>query len=229
MKAKVPVFVIMFLLTCNFGAISQSVTKPNYGLKSHETLEVSKIETSAEKTIVHLIIENRIDKGNFCADKNIYLIDPSGTKMKLLKASGIPACPDSYKFKSIGEKLNFILTFPPLKTDVVCVDLIEECYESCFSFYGLVLDKKLNKELDEAFSLAESGQQYTALERFIKLADNNINIVGIEPLLYFNIIKLSVQTGNKVQAGDWYRKLDSKSLTGGKIYIDQLNLLGIRY
>lgn len=229
MKAKVPVFVILFLLTFNFRAISQSVTKPNYGLKSHETLEISRIETSEGKTIVYLTIENRIDEGSFCADKNIFLIEPAGSKLKLQKASGIPVCPENHRFKSAGEKLNFTLTFPPLKSDIVCMDMIEECSDNCFSFYGIVLDKNLNNELDEAFRLAETGQQLKALEKFSGLAENNRNNLGIEALLYFNIIKLWVQTGNKIQAGEWYKKLDSKALTGSHIYIEQLNLLGIRY
>lgn len=220
-----------FLLvsTLSVALHSQTIINPNYGLKSHKTLEATKIEVSAEKTVVHLTIENRIEKGNFCADKNIYLIDPSGLRMKLLKASGIPVCPESYRFKAVGEKLNFILTFPPLKTGTLYIDLKEECSENCFSFYGIVLDKNLNSELDEAFSLAESGQALKALDKFISLAETYINSIGLEPLLYFNIIRLATETGNSVIAGEWYKKLSSPGFHNGNIYIEQLKVLGIRY
>ncbi|HAM09576.1 MAG: hypothetical protein A2X05_13390 [Bacteroidetes bacterium GWE2_41_25] len=221
--------VSVLILTLAILAHSQSVLKPNYGLKSHETLEILKIETTAGTTVVYLTVENRIEKGSFCADKNIYIVDQTGVKLKLLKASAIPVCPESYRFKSIGEKLDFRLTFPVLKSGNECVDLIEECSDNCFSFYGIVLDKNLNRELDEAFSLAEGGQSLQALEKFISLAEDNQNRNGITALLYFNIVKLAYETGNKVKAGEWYRKLNSPGVPGGRIYIEQLNLLGIRY
>jgi hypothetical protein len=217
------------ILSFSISTFSQPVIKPNYGLKSHETLEILKIETTAEKTTVFLLVENRIEKGSFCADKDIYLIDQSGKRMKLLNATGIPVCPDSYRFKSVGEKLNFTLTFPPLKAGVLCADLLEECSDNCFSFYGIVLDENLNKELDDAFIMAESGQSFKALEKFTGLAEANQNKNGITALLYFNIIKLASETGNTVKAGDGYKKLISLSSRGGKIYIDQLNQQGIHY
>jgi hypothetical protein len=222
---------LVFILTLAFTIVvhSQTVVKPNFGLKSHETLEISKIETNSEKTVIFLTVENRIEKGSFCADKNIYLIDESGSRMKLSKSSGIPVCPESYRFKSAGEKLNFTLTFPPLKSGTMCVDLIEECSELCFSFYGIILDKSLNNNLDEAFGLAESGQSLKALEKFTAIAEANKNNNGSAALICFNIIKLANETGNSVKAAEWYKKLSSSALPAEKRYIEQLNLLGIRY
>jgi hypothetical protein len=220
---------IVLILSISFSIYSQPILKPNYGLKSHETLEISKIETTAEKTLVYLTVENRIEKGSFCADKNIYLIDQSGTRTKLLKATGIPVCPDSYRFKLIGEKLNFTLTFPPLKAGVVCADLVEECSENCFSFYGVVLDEFVNSRLDEAFSMAERGEKLKAMDRFISMAEAKDKNNSILALICFNIVKLATETGNTFKAEEWYKKLNSPGVQGGRIYTEQLNLLGIRY
>lgn len=221
------ILTIFLIISCS--VFSQTTVKPNFGLKSHETLEISKVEVTTEKTVVYLSIENKIEKGSFCADRNIYIIDPAGYKLKLVKASGIPACPEVYQFKNMGEKLNFTLTFPPLKSGTVCADLIEECSENCFSFYCIILDKSLNNILDEAFSLAESGQSLKSLEKFTAISDANKNNKETEALISFNIIKLATETGNSLKAAEWYKKMSSSALPADRRYIEQLNLLGIRY
>ena len=93
---------------------SQSILSPNIALKSHETLTIRKFVMSEEKTELFLRVENRISGGNFCADKNIFIVYPDGTRILLVSSTGIPVCPDTYKFKSPGEQLDFVLTFPPL-------------------------------------------------------------------------------------------------------------------
>jgi hypothetical protein len=109
---------------------SQTYIKPNYALKSHETLEIKKIDLSAQKTLIFLSVENKITGGYFCADKNIFIIYPDGTRSLLTSSKGIPVCPETYKFKTIGEKLNFELTFPPLNQDTQWIDLTEDCTEN---------------------------------------------------------------------------------------------------
>jgi len=210
-------------------AHSQSVINPNYGLKSHETLDITKIEITAGKTLVYLTVENRIENGSFCADKNICLIDPSGSKIKLQKAAGIPVCPQSYKFNSVGEKLSFTLTFPPLRGEPVYINMIEECSDNCFSFYSIVLDEYVNSRLDEAFSMAERGESLKAMNRFINMAEAKDKNSSIRALIYFNIVKLATETGNTVKAAELYKKLNSPQLASGRIYIEQLNAQGIRY
>lgn len=228
MQIRSVIFIIFFQLY-SINAFTQAVLRPNYGLKSHETLEISKIEITAERTLVYLTVENRIENGSFCADKNIYLIDPSGSRIKLQKAAGIPVCPQSYKFNSVGEKLSFTLTFPPLKGEPVYVNMIEECSDNCFSFYGVVLDEYVNSRLDEAFSMAERGEKLKAMNRFISMAEAKDKNNSIRALIYFNIVKLATETGNTVKAEEWYKKLNAQGLSSGRIYIEQLNAQGIRY
>jgi hypothetical protein len=212
------------------GIQSQTISKPNYALKSHETLEISKVEISTHKTVISLSIENKIEGGYFCADKNITIVYPDGSVNKLISSKGIPVCPESYKFKTIGERLTFELTFPPLKNGIQWFDLVENCSENCFSFYGVCLNSDLNKKIDEASVFAENNDPVKSMLGFIKIAGSeNISNSGIEGLLYLNIIKLAKQTGNEPKAAEWFAKLKSSNIARREVYIKHLNSIGITY
>lgn len=209
---------------------AQTFIKPNYALKSHETLEITKIDLSTQKTLIFLSVENRIADGYFCADKNIFILYPDGTRSKLTTSKGIPVCPDSYKFKTIGEKLNFELTFPPLKPGTQWIDLIEDCSDNCFSFFGVCLNTDLNKRIDEASVLAENEKPAEALIDFIKIAGAiDSKNSGIEGLIYINIIKLAKETNNIQKASEWYSKLKLSGIPRNDLYIKHLNSQGIIY
>ncbi len=220
----------LFILLCGY-SWAQSFIKPNYGLKSHETLIINKIEATTKATTFFISVENRrIQGGSFCADKNIYLIFPDGTRSLLVTSAGIPVCPETYKFKSIGESLDFTLSFPPLKQGTRWVDLVEECQQNCFSFYGIVLDNDLNQKIDNAFSLAEKDESVKALISFIDLVDAmDPGNLGVEGLLYINIIKLAIETGNQTQASQWYQRLKLSGAPRVSQYIQFLNDQGINY
>jgi hypothetical protein len=228
MKRLLPIFTLLnfFVVT----GYSQTYIKPNYALKSHETLELTKIDLSAQKTLIFLTVENRITGGYFCADKNIFILYPDGTRSKLTASKGIPVCPDSYKFKTIGEKLNFELTFPPLKPGTQWIDLIEDCSDNCFSFFGVCLNGDLNKRIDEASVLAENEKPAEALMSFIKIAGTiDSKNSGIEGLIYINIIKLAKETNNIQKASEWYSKLKLSGIPRSDLYIKHLNSQGIIY
>lgn len=209
---------------------SQTIINPNYSLKSHETLRIIKIELKPEAAIFYMSIENRIENGTFCADRNISLIYPDGKKSKLTSSANIPVCPDNHVFKSPGEKLDFVLTFPPVSKGVEWVDLIEECTENCFYFYGIALDADVNQRIDNAFRLAENDETSRALASFIALADElTASGHGISGLLYINIIKLAAGSGDYKKAGEWYRKLKSSDLPRVDDHLKHLNEQGIRY
>jgi hypothetical protein len=228
MKRLLPIFTLLnfFVVT----GYSQTYIKPNYALKSHETLELTKIDLSAQKTLIFLTVENRITGGYFCADKNIFILYPDGTRSKLTASKGIPVCPDSYKFKTIGEKLNFELTFPPLKPGTKWIDLIEDCSDNCFSFFGVCLNTDLNKRIDEASVLAENEKPAEALIDFIKIAGTiESKNSGIEGLIYINIINLAKETNNIQKASEWYSKLKLSGIPRKDLYIKHLNSQGIIY
>ena len=195
------VLISLVLIICTTLCNSQTFEKPNFSLKSHETLEILKIEISPDKTVVSLSVENRIEGGNFCADRNIYILDPDGNKLRIIKSIGIPSCPDSYKFKSIGEKLQFTLEFPPLKRETKWIDIIEDCTSNCFWFYGVTLDNDLNTRLDEVFLLASKGKATDNIALFKTMLDSiDSQNLGIEGLLYINIINAAIEDTDKVNA-----------------------------
>jgi hypothetical protein len=222
--------IICVTVLCSTSVQAQSITRPNYGLKSHETLEISKIEAGQQKTVIYLNIENRIKDGFFCADKNINIIYPDGTKAKMISSKGIPNCPETYKFKSIGEKLSFELTFPSIKRSIQTIDIVEACSDNCFSFYGVCLNNNLNKEIDDASVQAENKEPAKALISFINIANSaESKNSGIEGLLYLNIISLAKETGNDPEAAEWYNKLKTSVIPRKDAYIKHLNSQGIVY
>jgi hypothetical protein len=230
MRMKIAVLVLLFYAGGNGYLYSQTINRPNVGLRSHETLEISKVEITPQSTMIFLSIENRITGGYFCADKNIFIIYPDGTRSKLTASEGIPVCPESYKFKTIGEKLDFVLTFPPLKQDTQWIDLIEDCTENCFLFYGISLNNELNKKIDDASILAENEEPAKALISFIKIFDSiSSKNSGVKGLIYINIIKLAKETGNISKAAEWYKKLESSGIPRCELYIKHLNSQGIIY
>jgi hypothetical protein len=226
-KSIITIFILLLFIKTVF---PQSLNYPNYALKSHPTLEISRVEMNTDNTVMYMIIENRIVGGSFCADRNIFLIEQGGKILKLLNSSGIPVCPDTYNFKDPGEKLNFTLTFPPLKEGTLSIDLIEDCSENCFSFYDVTLDSTLNGKINDAFVLAENDQPSNALASFIKLAEEaDRNSREIDGLIYINIIKLAQETGNSLRADEWYKKLKSSAIPRAELYIKHLNSQGIKY
>ena len=227
---KLIILVLFFLVTCFVNINSQPFNHPNIGLKSHETLEISKIEITPQKTLIFLSVENMRTDGYFCADKNIFILYPDGTRSRLTSSKGIPVCPGTYKFKAIGEKLNFELVFPPLKQDTQWIDLVEDCSDNCFSFFGVCLNSDLNKKIDDASVLAENKEPAKALISFIKIADAiGSKDSGIEGLIYINIIKLAKETGNIPKTAEWYKRLTSSGLPRCELYIKHLNSQGIIY
>jgi hypothetical protein len=228
MNLKIAI-IVWLLIVHMFNIQSQTISSPNFALKSHETLNISKVEVSGSGTLVYLTIENRIANGSFCADRNIYLIEPDGQKLNLIKTTGIPVCPDIYKFKVIGEKLQFTLEFPRLKAGTKWVDIIEDCSDNCFSFYGVTLDNDLNRKLDEAFALASKGKAADNIILFKNILDSidNQNL-GIEGLLYINIINAEVEEADNLNIKVWYNRLASSNAPRVNQYLKYLNDKGIK-
>jgi len=222
---------ILVLIMLISGSLkSQTFINPNYSLKSHETLNIIKIEARTEATLFYMSIENKIEGGTFCADKNIYITYPDGKETKLASSTGIPVCPDTYQFRTTGEKLEFVLSFPPLKKGTEWIDLIEECSDNCFSFYGICLNNDLNKRIDSAFFLAENDEPLKAMVSFLTiLEDIDKNNSGIEGLLYINIIKLAKETRDDTKAGEWFRRFKISEAPRLPDYIKYLNDQGIKY
>lgn len=229
MKEKI-IYILFISLFFSGAATAQSFLQPNYGLKSHETLVINKVEATEKALTFFLTIENRITDGTFCADKNIYILFPDGSRSMLVSSNGIPVCPDAHKFSTAGEKLDFTLTFSPLKSGVEWIDLIENCNDNCFHFFGITLDNELNRKLNDAFYLAENDDPVKAMISFIDiLNDTDSKNLGVEGLIYVNIITLARQSGTVGSAVDWYKKLKNSGAPRVQEYIKFLNDRGIKY
>jgi hypothetical protein len=230
MKMKIAILVLFFFSVGTSHIFSQIYVQPNYALKSHETLEISKVDVTSEKTVLYMSVENRIQGGNFCADRNIYIIGPEGEKLKLIKASGIPVCPDNYKFINIGEVLKFTLEFPPLNTGIKWIDIVEECANNCFWIYGITLDNDLNKRLNDIFTRASKGKPAENIVLFKTLLDSigNKNL-GIEGSLYINIINAATEDADNLNRIVWYKRLTTSHVPRLSQYIKYLNDKGIKY
>ena len=220
--------IVCLVSLCMPSVKAQTITRPNYGLKTPEVLEITKIVTGSKNTVVYLNLENRIKDGYFCVDKNVFINYPDGTKIKMISSKGIPNCPDTYKFKSIGEKIDFELTFPALKNGAQTIDIVEACSDNCFSFYGVCLNNDLNKQIDDASVLAENKEPAKALSGFINIARSaESRNSGIEGLLYMNIITLAKETHDAAIAAEWYGKLKASTIARKDAYIKHLNSQGI--
>jgi len=228
---KMKILVTVLVSGMFFSTVSgQVITRPNYSLKSHETLEILKVEVTAREVRFQMSVENRISGGNFCADKNIFIIYPDGTRSKLRSSEKIPVCPDTHQFMSIGEKLSFTLIFPPLRQGTEWIDLMEECSENCFSFYGITLDTDLNQRINEAFSFAEKGEPARAQAMFIKIIEEtDYRNLGSESLLYLSIIKLAKEVGNTSTAEEWYKRFKLSGAPRSELYFRYLELQGIKF
>lgn len=229
MKMRKTFLIVIFSATC-LCVFPQTVVQPNYALKSHPTLEIRKIEIKPGNTVVSMRVENLISGGQFCADRNIYIIYPDGTKSRLLSSEGIPSCPASHKFRKVGEKLDFTLTFGTITAGTQWIDIIEDCSDNCFSFYGVVLESALNSKIDEAVSVSERGETQKSIDLYRNILSGIAGTSnGMEGALYADIIALLVKSGKTEEAKEWYAKMITSDSPRLELYIKNLNSRGIKF
>jgi len=220
---KKPIFLISLILLFAVRMFSQTIDQPNYGLKSHPTLEIESIVMAPGATTLFMVIENQSLDGTFCADKNIFIVLPNGKHLKIKSTEGIPRCPDTYVFKSFGEKMLFSLTFPPIPEGTRYIDLVEDCNDACFSFNSVILDPAINQKIDHAYSSLESKDPEKASMEFEALlplfSDKKCSYTGA---IYTNLIELSKATGDELKAQEWMEKLVNSDIPMKEKYIESL-------
>lgn len=204
---------------------SQTIDRPNYGLKSHETLEIESVVLTPNSATFFMVIENRSLDGTFCADKNIFLLLPNGNRLKILEASGIPSCPDTYTFKNFGEKLYFSLTFPAIPKNIEWLDLVEDCDNACFSFNSVILNTDINQKIDHAYSLIQLGNLINASKEFESLLlDFKSKDNYYEGAIYSNLVTLYRKLGDDANAKKWFEVLLSSDIRLKEKYIESLKI-----
>jgi hypothetical protein len=117
-----------------------------------------------------------------------------------------------------------------LKPATEWIDIVEECASDCFHFYGITLNYDLNKRLDEAFILAASATPEKNLLMFRNILESvDDQNAGIEGTLYINVITAAVESGDKVEAAVWYKRLLSSGAPRVNQYVKYLNDRGIKF
>jgi tetratricopeptide (TPR) repeat protein len=214
------ILTVVCSITFYFIINSQVINKPNFALATHP-MTIEKVELSDNQTIVFLTIENQLETGTFCADKNIYLQDVvKKEKYKLIKTIGIPVCPENYQFTMVGETKKFQLYFPKLKPGTSYINIIEDCQQYCFSIKGIILDTDLNNEINLGYEYYAQGKLDFALASFIQTASSHIDYPFGN--LYFNIIQILTEVNEIPEAKIWYKKLLSSNFVDKKEVLERL-------
>jgi len=205
------IFSIIFLFNISLSLFAQTIENPNSAISSHPLI-VKKIELLENQTIIELELENQSATGYFCADKSINLYDIlRNVKYELINSKGIPVCPATYKFKKIGEKLNFQLYFPKLLEGTKYINIVENCNSNCFSILGVVIDTEINTEINLGFDYYYEGKLDFALSAFLNVIKNNTDYPF--GYLYANVIQIYVEKNDIESAKKWYKKIKESSFT----------------
>jgi tetratricopeptide (TPR) repeat protein len=201
--------------------------------QSHQDLNINFIALYTDSTVISLSFENTIAQGGwFCADKKIYIeTTKEHQRFNILKAIGIPRCPDVYKFKRAGEKLIFTLVFPAIPKGTVLLNLVEDCDKSCFNFKSIILDAKINQDIRlhvKGVELYAANKIKEAIECFQKVVEvipsSPTHVYGYS---YFNLIRIYYNSGDKVTAKFWLDQLEKSSLPDKQYFITTLQKEGI--
>jgi len=217
-------FLSLFLLSAA-QLFSQTIDRPNYGLKSHPTLDIESVVITPNSTTIFMVIENQSLEGTFCADKNIFIALPSGKHLKIKSTEGIPRCPEVHAFKLFGEKLLFSLTFPPLPSGTLWFDLIEDCNDACFSFNSIILDSGINQKIDHAYSSLESKDfEKSALEFETLLPLFTDGKCSFQAAIYSNLVDLAKMSGDTEMAKKWLEILRNSDIPYKEKYIESLKI-----
>lgn len=224
---QILIVVAFALLTVTAGA--QTIVNPNYGLKSPRSAGLVKVTFAEGSTEVEVSITSEIDNAWFCIDRNTYIIRPDGMRLKLTGLKGLPYCPATHRFSKPGEKVTVTMTFPPTGL-VPWFSIVEECGEGCLSFRGVVTDSDLNRRLDDAYALADRGEEaaaYGIFEQLLTVSDS-LNI-GIEGALFSTLVTLDHKSGRTMAARRWYERMLLSGAPDLGLYLESLRAQGIEF
>lgn len=216
--------IIFLLLFASALSMAQQIQEEPYFAFSTHPITVVSMASYPDSLVLILSIENKSDKGYFCVNKKVYIENiNTGIRTFMMKESGLPYCPDVYHFKWKGEQKIFYLTFPPLNQNVRYVNVIEDCKEHCFAVYGLVLDKKMNRDINAAFDAYKMNRTVDALTMFERVVKQYPGYpFGV---FYENIIEILLDEKNYAEAGKWYKKLQSSNFPDRKALIGKVRSL----
>lgn len=217
----------------NLSFSQQIIENPAAAEQTHQDLNINYIALYADSTVINLSVENKLAQGGwFCADRKIFIeTSLEHQRYNIINARGIPRCPAVYNFKKIGEKLTFTLVFPAIPKGVMRLNLVEDCDKSCFSFNSIILDKKLNQDINlytKGVQLYAANKNKEAIECFQKVVElipsSPTHVYGYS---YFNLIRIYYNSGDKVTAKFWLDQFEKSMLPNKQYFINALQKEGI--
>ncbi len=226
--------IVIALLCLQHSYAQQIIEKPAVAEQTHQDLNINYIALYPDSTVINLSVENKLVQGGwFCADRKIYIeTTREHQRYSIIKARGIPRCPAAHSFKKVGEKLTFTLVFPAIPSGVNRLNLIEDCDKSCFSFKSIILDPKMNRDINlytQGVELYAANKNREAIECFSKVVEvipsSPTHVYGYS---YFNLIRIYYNSGDKVTAKFWFDQLEKSSLPDKQYFITALQKEGIQ-
>ena len=225
--------ILIIFIVVSYISKAQVYVNPISGKQSHPELEITQIEITNENTVVSLKVTNKRDAGGwFCADKDIYLKNSKGTEIyQLIRSENIPTCPEQFEFSYQGQVLEFKLYFPPISNKIKFLDLIENCNNACFSFYGIILDNEHNEKIrlfEKAYGLFQEKQFNEAIPIFEKVVDGELTIDSqIYGLSYYYIIMIYQEFKDNKKVDYWVERLKSSDFSDKNTIMKELVKSGI--
>ena len=213
----------------SFHGVAQIFEQPIFSLTSHPTLEIISVERWEDRMVLNLSLKNERFSASFCIDSNTVLKNSLGDEQyKLLSMEGIPSCPDTYRFNSVGERIAFSLAFQPVPDEVIYIDLLENCEENCVNLKYVLLDEDLNTQLKEGFHLYELGRPKAALQAFEEIMSTEYD--GVSPAfgtVYLYLISIHYELGSSKDARRVYQELRESNIIGRDEFIKTAKETGI--
>lgn len=222
-------YILLFVVGFQIRMMAQVYDNPSFSLTSHPTLEIMSIEKWEDQTVMNIRVKNQRISGNFCFDKETFLLNSLGTEeWKLTSMDGIPACPDQHRFKSIGEVLDFSLVFPAIPDEVKYIDLHEGCEDACVSVKYMLLDEEMNKWINEGFNLYEIGRLSASLQVFEDIMEAEYdNYSPVFGTLYLYLMSIHYELGQSKEVRRIFDEMKESSIIGRDEFIETARDTGL--
>lgn len=187
--------------------------------KSHRTIRVDSVITTASKTTFYLRILNERNRGGwFCLSDEIELYSNQTYLSKASTIKGIPICPESHRFTSVGEEVAFQVVFPPIPEGTQVLTIQEVCDEACMGLKGIVLDKRFNRKallFDKALGCYQQGDYLRCIKGFERVLAPPLPLketTSLYAFAYYYIISGYLRSGQREEGLVWYYRLQSSEL-----------------
>jgi len=222
-------YLLIFIIAYHYQLVAQVFDKPILSLTSHPTMDILSVEKWEDQTVLTISVKNQRISGSFCISEETFLLNSLGTdEWKMTSHEGVPTCPDTYRFKSIGEVLVFNLVFPAIPDEVKYIDLLEKCEDACVSVKYILLDEEMNDRINEGFSLYEIGRLSASLQVFEDIMESNFNNYSpIFGTIYLYMMSIHYELGQSKEVKRIFKELEESTIIGRDEFIETARDTGL--